>query len=666
MFKENLEKAKQLPLDIWIYDVEVFKQYWCVTFFNVKTAETIVVEQNYMELKNILLKRLKNAFVGGYNNIRYDDYILKELLNNKNPFELSNKIINENLKPWTIERIKRTKLPFFTFDIMDLVGVGRMSLKKYEAFLGLVIQESDVPFDFENELDEKQKNSVKQYNLHDVKASAFLFIKFIDQFIIKLKLISDYNLNSFNLSKSGSQLTAIIFKARKELLPFYKEYNYEVPENIKEFYREYAKEFYWLIEKLEAQKFYTEFSENYSKEQINLSFNFGGLDYEFKSGGLHAAKKITIEEKANIINKDIISNYPHLIKLYKYGSRRAPDMETKIGELLEARKKAKREKDRIKSDAIKELIVRPFGAMEYKFNDLWDAKMRMSICLTGELIIFILSYIIAPYVELLQVNTDGIMFRLLKPEYEQEVEKLCSLWEQRTLMTLETEKYERLWQKDVNNYVVTKGDNIKAKGGMVKYFDKQFNNEDYNIVRGTANNNLSALDSAVVNYFVYNKPVMETLKEIKELIRFQFVFEVKGNFSDTFYGEKLLPRRKVWRIFYTKQGEPVFKAYKVGENWKKDKVPNSSEKNTIINIDIRNKTTDFLDLDYEYYEQLALARIEQYLNNEISNKKEKFNILYPGESYECAFCGASLMNEKVVRYALEMEVCKKCYFKEKE
>ncbi|WLP85274.1 hypothetical protein [Mycoplasma seminis] len=658
--KEQLNKVKGIPCDVWVYDIEVFKQYWCITFLNIKTAELVVIDNDYKALQQVMKYKIK-GILGGFNNVRYDDYILKALLQGLNPYNLSQWIVKEKKAPWEYKGMRPSKLPVATFDVSDLISPTRMSLKKYEAFLGVSIEESDVPFDYDKELTQQQKDSILKYNAYDVKITALLLVKFIDQLIIKMNLISDYKLPTQFLARTNTRITAKIFEADKSLLPRYKTYKYEAPQNIKQLYKMYAPQYFWIIEKFESVEYKTKYSASYEEKQIEFGIKFQNMDLKFASGGLHGAVENYISTKdENIITIDITSNYGALIAKYNFGSRATRDMSKKMQELFNQRVKIKHV-DKIKAAYLKDLIVRPFGAMDDINNDLWDPRQRQAICITGQLIIFLLSVMLSPYCEFLQVNTDGIYFKTSK-ENETKIKQLCDLWEKNTLMSLEWEWNKRIIQKDVNNYILIKqDDSLKTKGAQVKYYAAQFDNDTYHTVRGAVNNNLTIIDKCVVNYFVKNIPVMETLKQEKELVRFQFVYSLNGNYTDSFYGDKLLKPRKVWRIFYTLDGEPVFKAYKVNGEWKKDKVPQSSERNTIITSDIRKLTPQDIKLDYNYYEEIATNRINLYKYGE--NKKENITRMYPGESFECFLCGNSLMNETVVRYILDNEVCRECYIK---
>ncbi|WVD73543.1 DNA polymerase [Mycoplasmopsis phage vB_Mfe_PMF329] len=662
------ELKKEIKNNIFIYDIEVFKKWWCITFYDVKNNQSYTINNSYFQLSEFVKYKLKNALVGGFNNLRYDDWIIRELLLKRNPWELSQAIVVDNIKPWEYRDLNSISLPFFSFDVMSLPGTGRIPLKKYEAFLGIDIRETTVPFDIDRELTKQEQDEVIKYNKHDVKATTLLFLKYYENFLIKCKLLNAYNLNPFNLKKTTAQLTASIFGARKDLLPFYSSYKYTTPDNIKQLYRELIPEYYYLIDKFENETFYTEFY-NAEKKEFEINLKINNLIYVFALGGLHSAIPSYISEtQENILTLDIFSNYPNLIHLYNYGSRRAPKMEQMIKEILQQRAQAKKDKDTNKAAYLKELLVTPFGAMEYKYNDLWDAKQRMSICITGQLLIFLYAMLLSKVSKVLQVNTDGVYVKYETEQELEQIKEITKFWEIKTGLIIEWDNYKYLWQKDVNNYIIAKDKNDpktwKTKGSMVKYWNKQFHNLDFNDSRGTKNNNLTAIDEAVVYYFLQNRPVIDTLKSIKDLVRFQFIFEKKGKYSSVYLGDKEQEDLKVFRIFYVKNGAPVFKCYKDNSGvLHKEKIANSSENCLIYNDIVLNKTTEFLDLDYEYYEKLANERIRLFLNNTV---KEKIKMIYPGESLECSICSESLENELVVRKFQDLEVCKNCYFSKRE
>ncbi|TDV23520.1 hypothetical protein BCF59_0509 [Mycoplasmopsis mustelae] len=663
----QLEKLKnEIENSIFIYDIEVFAKYWCVSFYDIKQKQMFTIENDFFILSQFVKTKLKNALVGGFNNNRYDDWILRLLLSYRNPYRLSQWIINKRKNPWDFENISTQSLPFVTFDISYLPGTGKLPLKKYEAFLGLKILESTVSFDKTTQLSPTETKEIKEYNQYDVKATAFLFLKYVNNFLIKCNLINAYNLSVFELKKTTAQLTAKIFKANPKLLPYYATYTYQAPENIKKLFNEVCPSYLWILEKFENTTYHTEFSPQVM-DDFEISITIDGLNYIFGLGGLHAALECYKNEKSKIITLDIFSNYPNLISKYNYGSRRAPQMASMIADILVQRTQAKKVNDEIKVNYLKELLVTPFGAMEYRYNDLWDAKQRMSICITGQIIIFIYAMLLSKICKVIQVNTDGVFVEITNREQLSEIDKITQYWQVQTMMQIEKQEFSQIIQKDVNNYILVKDINDqntwKAKGGMLKHWNTQFNQSTYQDARGSKNNNLTAIDEAVVMYLVKEIPPMQTLKNIKELIRFQFVFEKKGKYEDVYLGDQKQPKLKVYRMFYTTNGQPAFKTWTDSDgNIRREKIANSSERTMIYNQDIRTKTTDFLPLDYEYYELLAWNRIELFYKQ---NRREAFKQFYPGEQYECTICSQSLMQELTVRTKDGMEVCKNCYFKKK-
>ncbi|MCU9933053.1 hypothetical protein NWQ33_04000 [Mycoplasmopsis cynos] len=152
----------------------------------------------------------------------------------------------------------------------------------------------------------------------------------------------------------------------------------------------------------------------------------------------------------------------------------------------------------------------------------------MSICITGQLLIFLYAVLLSKYSTILQVNTDGVYVKYETEQELEQIKEITKFWEIKTGLIIEWDNYKYLWQKDVNNYIIAKDKNDpktwKTKGSMVKYWNKQFHNLDFNDSRGTKNNNLTAIDEAVVYYFLQNRPVIDTLKSIKRFSEISIYF----------------------------------------------------------------------------------------------------------------------------------------------
>ena len=89
------------------------------------------------------------------------------------------------------------------------------------------------------------------------------------------------------------------------------------------------------------------------------------------------------------------------------------------------------------------------------FNDLYDEKCGRSVCISNQLamceLVCRLENEVSSF-EILNFNTDGVMFRILESEMKI-AEPILEEWQRRTGFELERDDVQRIVQKDVNNYV---------------------------------------------------------------------------------------------------------------------------------------------------------------------------------------------------------------------
>ena len=99
------------------YDIEVLKHDWIMVF---KEGEDYrVIHNNADELKNYVDTLMKNkSILIGFNNYHYDDIVLAGVLLDKDPYEISKKIMNGGRVNY--------RLNLMTLDVMqELPQIGR-------------------------------------------------------------------------------------------------------------------------------------------------------------------------------------------------------------------------------------------------------------------------------------------------------------------------------------------------------------------------------------------------------------------------------------------------------------------------------------------------------------------------------------------------------------
>ena len=269
--------------------------------------------------------------------------------------------------------------------------------------------------------------------------------------------------------------------------------------------------------------------------------------------------------------------------------------------------KAKAAGDTATANALKLVVNTTYGASLNKYNDLCDALMGRSVCITGQLFLLEMAqhlYKDIPDLRIVQLNTDGIMIEFDDSQYDQ-VQEILDEWQKRTGFDLEEDSIAQIAQKDVNNYVeVQPSGKFKTKGGY--------------LVRGIApagafnvNNNATIVAKALVEYFVHNIPPEDTITACDDIFQFQIIAKAGAKYREAYHmvdGEKV-PVQKVNRIYATK--DPRYgKLFKVkAENDSEAKIEMLPE-HCIIDND--NHLT-IADVDKQFYIDMANKRINDFM-----------------------------------------------------
>lgn len=258
--------------------------------------------------------------------------------------------------------------------------------------------------------------------------------------------------------------------------------------------------------------------------------------------------------------------------------------------------------------------------------------MSNSITITGQLLIVDLIEKVEPYCELIQSNTDGIYMKVDNYEMAEKVKKIAAEWEKRTRLELEWDEHVKIYQKDVNNYVlIDKDGKYKSKGAYVK----KLNDLDYD---------LPIVNKAMINYFVKGIPIEDTILPCNELREFQKIVKLKAPYKNaykncTFSKKKVLNEKtgkmktekswdengeilqdKTFRVFASTREEDG-SIFKKKEDKNPEKFANTPEKCFIYNDNVLGITVpDYLDK--HYYINLAQERIDQFLGVDKKAKKK--------------------------------------------
>jgi hypothetical protein len=606
------------------FDFEVFVQDWMVVLIDYDTRKGKVIV-NDVEMLRKYYEAFKDDIWIGYNNRMYDQWILKGILLGYDPYYINKKLIEDGVKGHNIVK-QAYKIPLNNFD----VTTGFHSLKQLEGFMGSRIKESSVPFTIQSKLSEQQLNEVIDYCKHDVLQTIEVFDNRIEEFESQLALIEAFNLDMSQFTKTKAQLSAHIIGAEKQ--PDREdEFNLSFPDTLQisekyqhivDWYKKYTDRDYVISEmkQLQSQAAITGIKGkdkfDFSEEGINkyiysqkLECDVAGVPHVFAWGGIHGAIP-KCKDEGIILAADVASLYPSLMIEYGYISRNVNEP-NKFKEIRDKRLELKAKKDP-RQLPMKIVINANYGAMKDQFNPLFDPLMSNNVCLAGQLLLLDLIEKLEPYCKLIQSNTDGVFIKVEKESDIEVVKSVAKEWEKRTRLDLEWEQFEKIYQKDVNNYIIIdENGKYKSKGAYVK----KLNNLDYD---------LPIVNQALINYFTKGVSIEQTINECNQLREFQKVVKVSRLYLHALHGEKQLPER-VLRVFADKRedAQGVFKMKrKMKDGIEQDvaeKIGNTPERCFIDNDDVKEKIVpDYLDK--QYYIDLAQKRLNDFLG--IPNKRK--------------------------------------------
>ena len=480
----------------WIYDIEVFKNDWLFVAKSMDGESKVICWNDPINLA----KWIKNKILIGFNNAGYDDavihhalvypYAVKGALTVKEFSDLMiyDELDNTKRRPEIREEFKSQRLvfdpPFLSWDVSFHMpfDIRRNSLKKLTmSVLNRRNYDSNVPFDTPRPLTQEERYEVERYCEMDVDNTRDLFLpdpedikkkeenpkykmrEFArDSYDIKWNLMVEYKMTAKTLITKSSSFAGKVLcgedakpnpKNTFKLVDGKRQY-YLIPDMA-----------YTELKGSPVLDFYIKHQDdpNYIKEKFE--YYMGGDDeshkYQFGFGGLHQA--LINFGSTNLCNFDVASLYPSLLIQYNLMSRGAEKNPDSYKEVYHTRIAAKHEGKTLLNLGLKLVLNGAIGAMLSNYNPLYDTWPNSSICVHGQLLLFILcKRLYEAGFNIVQTNTDGIMV-----ERREDVDfmPICKKWEEETRLVLEYDDIAILQQNNVNNYYCqfTNG-KVKSKG----------------------------------------------------------------------------------------------------------------------------------------------------------------------------------------------------------
>ena len=590
-----------------VFDMEVFPNWWCMVYTNpddMSKLELITSEMpDYrQQIQNLIIRRC----LIGFNIKGYDLRILNAIMHACDPYrvyEVSKAILAND------ESDVFNNYTFWNkFNFSDLFDDWRFgSLKEFESNIGMSIQESEISFDKEHLTEEDKEETIK-YCKHDVEATVKL-LNYRRDYIDSKKMLSEmYDIPIDKALKStNAKLCALVLDAVPTRRA--REDKFIIPARVDKYIRDSLPEsVISLFEYL-----------NEDTKTVNLFDN----TINFGIGGIHSTYSENIVTKTDdeyiLTNIDVTSYYPNLMMNFNYMSRNVPNPEKykdiynlrvelkhQAGE--EAKLNGKSEKWaklNAQQNALKLILNTTYGATKNKYNALFDEYQASSLCYLGQLLLASLANNIYNKVGamIIQTNTDGILVKV-KRDRLSDVQTLVKEWEDLTGFTMEYDTVPLFFQRDVNNYIEVT-DNPKKP---YKLKGKWSNQAEESV----ANLNAPITHEAILNYYVKNKPIEETINECEDIFKFCFTAKAGHTYTKTYHYVNNEPRlcNKINRVVATTDTRyGTLKKYKVCDDGKPryDKIADVPERCILLNEELEMIDT----LDRYWYVQFAKNKIKE-------------------------------------------------------
>ena len=427
-----------------------------------------------------------------------------------------------------------------------------------------------------------------KYCRHDVEQTIEVFLQRKSDFEAHMGLVKiaceGKPLNMALISKTKAQLSAIILEASKK--EHNDEFDIDFPSTLK-------------IDKYKEVVEWYENEENrcYEKDgkKNQLDIMIAGVPHQFGWGGVHGAIP-QYSGEGYFLNMDVTSLYPSLMIQYNLHSRNMKDPQ-KFVDIYNTRVQYKKEKNPLQLP-LKLVLNSTYGVMKDKNNDLFDPLQANRVCIYGQLLILDLVEKLEPHCKIIQSNTDGVLIKMNSYDDYDLIDDIAYEWEQRTHLNLEFDEYRKVFQKDVNNYIIVDAEgHYKSKGAYVK----KLNNLDYD---------LPIINKALVDYMVNNIPVEDTINNCNDLKEFQLVTKISNKYKYILHGEHKI-KEKCIRIFASKYIDDPGVTKVSERTGKPAKISNSPEHCFIYNEEVNDVKVPN-KLDKTWYINLATKRLNDF------------------------------------------------------
>lgn len=332
-------------------------------------------------------------------------------------------------------------------------------------------------------------------------------------------------------------------------------------------------------------------------------------------GGLHSLNKpeiIVPNDDEYLIDYDAASLYPSLLISYGfYPQHLGKEFLDIYSRIRTERIEAKHNGNKVKNETLKLALNAVTGNMQNEYSWLYDVESVMKIRMNGQLFLLKLAEMLTLKTDCkpIQYNTDGI-FILCKKKDKSIIENIVKEFEQFSLLTMEGEEFEAMYQFAINDYIaVKKGYSETKNPKLIK--KKGLFIDEISLGKGMAP---MIIPKALVNYFVNGISPEESLKNNTDIRDYCTYQKVDKKFKVE-YGGQLVTH--INRFYMSTNGKPLIK-YDLQNGIKVRPTLICADSPVTILNDFDDLSTSGKNVNYNYYRKEIYKIINQMDTKQLS------------------------------------------------
>jgi len=474
-----------------VYDVEIFRNFFSVTFKDIDTKKVTVFEisnrRNELDELRTYITVHKLCLIG-YNSCGYDDLVINYLMKGRGfsdtnatdicvkLYDLSQLIIGTPNK-WMSKELKPLlySKEYTSLDLMLIHRFHKLGISLKQVAVSMKWHRiQDLPLHYTASIT-TEHDAILEYNLNDVEITEELLEWSLSEVRLRQSIAKRYGVNTLNSSRPNI--------GDKLMNKFYSEKSGLEHRDFKDLRDDnttvHFKDIIWegiqfetpILQALHERLLDTTVVAEKGNKDFKEHVVFGTCGYDIAKGGLHSVKPpltITETDEYQLIDLDFGSFYPSImINLGIFPPHLGKEFLEVLDMVTKQRLKAKADGDKTTADALKITINSIYGKLGFEFGYLYSPKSMYAVTINGQLMLLnLIEKLEQAGMECFYANTDGATFKVHKSKVE-EFYAIGNAYSEFVDIPIEYANYSKCLIRDVNNYIIvdTEG-NRKIKGAF--------------------------------------------------------------------------------------------------------------------------------------------------------------------------------------------------------